>query len=184
MTFSYLGADLSKIIKKFTKNGTNYHIEYLDGSESNYYHGDPNHGEYLKKMMIEQAKERQKRISLENQKGLETNAVLAQCSSIVAVIFAIGEKSIPAVLLFGTIALCTTIYAKSERTKRKELEKYQLFFNMEDDLDIVNATEFMKEIEFEPMYQKFLDISTLDEFELSEIKTLHRKLEEEKRSRQ
>jgi len=55
-----------------------------------------------------------------------------------------------------------------------------LFFEMYNSLDEINKSEFMKCIEFENIYQKTLDIDTIDDFSYDEIKTLYRKFKGEK----
>ena len=63
MTFTYEGADLSKIIKKYFKNGNNYTIQYLDGTNFDYCSLASNEEQNIKCNMIKQAIERQVNIS-------------------------------------------------------------------------------------------------------------------------
>ena len=42
MNFSYEGADRSKIINKYIREGNNYTIEYLNGDISSFYSTDEN----------------------------------------------------------------------------------------------------------------------------------------------
>lgn len=180
MTFTYLGADLSEIISKFTYANNNYHIEYLDGSEVDYYNDDPDHSKQIKSLMIEQALKRHRMMESDRNRGLEDVAKFGQFVSVVAIIAAINDQSIPAAGLFTMSFLWMTCIASDKKRKRKELEKYGMFFDMKDNLDTINSPEYMEEIEPEHIYQRELDIDSIDDFTHAEVKILYRKLKQEK----
>ena len=68
MNFTYDGADLSQVIKKYSKEKNNYIIEYLDGSKASYLCCSDSEEDKIKSKMINQAFERQENISLPKMK--------------------------------------------------------------------------------------------------------------------
>lgn len=180
MKFLYPGADLSKIIKSFKQDGCLFTIEYFDGEVSSYYCSDPNRAQQIKNKMYNQALERQEIMTKNNNRLGETMILYSQ------IIFALGlvdniknERDFLTFLI--ALMMVINAYCQVQGVREKiELDKYRMFFELYNSLDEVNKSEFMKCIEFENMYQKQLDIDTVDDFSYSDIRTLYRKLNEQK----
>ena len=178
MTFTYEGADLSKIIKKYFKNGNNYTIQYLDGTNFDYCSLASNEEQNIKCNMIKQAIERQVNIST---KSISTINYVSLLNSILSAIgTSIGiknNKEILSIILFILLPFSLYNYKKSS-SKLNELKKYRMFLELIDDLDKINNSQFLKCIEFDNYYQKQFDINTLDEYSYRDVKTIYKKFKE------
>lgn len=64
MTFTYDGSDLGQIIKRFSNDGINFYLEYLDGSISSYTRSNENERQRIINLMIHQARKRDEHINL------------------------------------------------------------------------------------------------------------------------
>lgn len=178
MKFAWPNADLSKIIKCFSNEGCVFHVEYLDGTKSDYFCSDPEHIKEIKKQMLEQAWQRQKEMDT---KDYDLGKLMLLYSEVVLGLGAYtGFKNEQEFMAFLCTLLCAfnLLVITHGIQVKKELEKFKLFFEMYEHLDEVNKSEFLKTIEFETIYQKQLDIDTIDQFSLGDVKILHRKLEE------
>lgn len=175
MTFSYPGADISKIIKYFYVDGHNYNVYYMDGTESEYTCYNEQEKERLTKLMIDQAIQRQEVLS--DMSNLKKQLYISNSCVIASTIFtALGAKiNSSAIVTIGFVgALVSLVISSGERKKIKELKKYKLFLEMVNDLDKINKPEILKSIEFEPIYQVPLDITTVDQFTYGDIKFIHK----------
>lgn len=178
MKFTYDGADLSETIKSFKHDGWQYTIEYFDGTSTNFVCSNEEQIKNIKQKMYEQAVERQDIMADYNYPLKVTLGLYLHIINTTAFTISISCKADFLTWLFSLGGLLNLfLLTKNVRIKR-ELEKYLLFFKMYNHLDEVNKAKFMECIEFDHMYQKRLDIDTVDEFSLGEVKTLYRHLEE------
>ncbi|MBQ6841320.1 MAG: hypothetical protein IJO63_04315 [Bacilli bacterium] len=178
MKFAWPEADLSNIIKKFSYRGTSFHIEYFDGSVSDYYCSDPNHANEVKSLMYSQAGQRQEIMQNKDYKVGRTMLLFTELVSGLGVHFSIKSEDDLMTFLYSLLIAFNLLVLSHGAKVERELEKFKLFFEMYDHLDEVNKSSFMKAIEFENIYQKNLDIHTVDDFSFADIKVLHRKLQE------
>jgi len=170
--------DLGKIIKNFTYDGCNFHIEYYDGTSSDYICSDPQHAQKIKDLMYNQAMERQIDLSACDFNINENCMILAQLFNTFGFGYGAFKESSFLLVLFGILTGINVIELIKNAAARREFEKYLIFFELFEDKEIVNNSKFMECIEYDHLYQKRLDIDTVDEFTLGELRTLKRKLNE------
>lgn len=175
MTFTYDGADLSKVIECIHCEDNNFNIYYLDGSKSTYVCSSEDEKEKIKKLMIEQAIERQKNIIYISALSSENMANVAGILGFagLAVIETIFAKKLDLHALANLII--TSLYTKKYLTTNaqlKELKKYKMFLELLDNLDEIN-------LQFEENDLP-LGIDTLDEFSYSEVKGWYKYYKKEK----
>lgn len=177
MTFTYEGADLGTIIKSFSQNGLNFHVEYMDGSESNYYCSNDEEYERLTNLMVEQAILRNEKMQLET---LDIKKQLAKFTTFLASYLSVlsinRQKD-----LIGIISILITITSlknfRDIKKKIAELKKYQIFIEIMDEIKLVNESKLLECIEFDHMYQIPLTINHLDEYSFREMKRIRNNLE-------
>lgn len=175
MTFTYLDADSSKIIKSFSVDGYNYTIIYLDGSVSQYTSYSENEKFRLTKIMLDQAIDRQENM---DEKYLVKSMKVCYLNSILSAIlggFNLVNRNTIGAIIFIIKSLIELKYSMSINKKVNELKKYKLFLEMVKDLDEINKSGILKCIEFENIYQIPLDITTVDEYSYSDIKKIYKK---------
>lgn len=173
MNFTYDGADLGKIIKSFSNNGDNFSLEYLDGSVSSYVCSNNNERQRIINLMIKQAEERQENINLDKlELRKKCDLIITAISSVVASVHINNNKQLLLVLLFLFVFI--NYEYKITNRKVKELKKYKLFLELLPYLEEVNNPEILKCVEFDKIYQKDLDITTLDEYSYSQVKTIYK----------
>ena len=176
MTFTYEGADLSTTIKSFSKNGCNYHIVYMDGSESIYYCSREDEEERLYNIMLSQVLERNEKINLkELELSREILKIIMALSGYLFVL-SLKEQEITYSLISVLISLFSIKNFRERRKKLKEIKKYQIFIEIMDRIKNVNEAELLKCIEFETFYQKPLNLSYLDEYSLGDMKRIRTEL--------
>ena len=175
MNFTYYGANLSEIIKTYKKNGYSYHIEYLDGSSSDYTCYNEEEELKIKSTMLKQAMERQDKMGeeyIENSKNFNKIATIA--SAIGTVYFTSNSKLLLTMLSTAVLLPAADLWMKKNKAL-KELKKYRMFLEMANDLSEVNQTELLKTIEFDTLYQTPLSIENLDEFTYGDVKSIYKK---------
>lgn len=172
MTFNY--DDEESTIRHFIYDEGLYYIDYLDGSTSKY-HADINHCKELEKIMINQAKERDKKY-YDNYKK---NKLYETASFVTTVLFFIqtnniAYKNMTLLLCIGIIlsllSLCTTVKIKYES---KEIKKYHDFLSIVEKVKDKNSKII---VDFEKNNGHTLDINNLDLYTNVEIKQLMKKL--------
>ena len=176
MTFVNVLTNPETIIKDYVKNGDNYTVSYMDGSESSYYCVEENHGEILRQTMLLQAYERQGLESINMMKTRKDLSLVALLLSVLCTVSFIKNKH-AALSPFTILLMAGLLIKRSEYAyKLKELKKYKLFFELLPHLDDINRTEFLKHIEFDTMYQTPLDINTVDEYTYGEMKAIYKRV--------
>lgn len=171
--------DLGKIIKKYKVNGNNYHIDYMDGSESNFFCSNENYDKELRDIMIKQAIERQKEFDLKtiSKQNLFNTILLLVNLSLMPCFINNNDSTIIALSILILVAI---IYKRRKNKKQiKELKKYKMFLEMINDIEYINNAGVLKCIEFENIYQKPFDIDTLDEYSYSDVKTIYKKVKKQ-----
>lgn len=177
MTFTYDGADLKTTIKRYESFGNYYHIEYLDGSCSNYYCSDEKETERIENVMRKQAIDRQRMMDVEEiirtvHKNL-AGASLTFLSS--SVLYNYNEFSLCALTMAGA-GICLN-GAKTGISRVKELKKYKLFLEMEENLSGIDECELLSEVEPDHIYQIPFTINHVDDYSSREMKILSKKMD-------
>ncbi len=174
MTFNYEDADLSKTIGKIITDDSSCEIKYLDGN-SEFRNVDEEDLKKIKKDMLEQAIERQKKIDIDKLKLTKNIYLVGSALCAVALqAFRGNSELIPAFLILCFLII--GIYKFNLNNKYlREMKKYKLFLEFVDDLDIVNQSSSLKLVCFDNIYQIPVDIDTIDEyFSYSDIKILNK----------
>lgn len=178
MNFSYDGADTSKLIKRYKKDGNNYTIEYLNGDISTFYSTGDNDEQNIMNTMIEQIIERQDKIDIISINNLKHLGVCTSLFSAVMLYANIIHENRELLLpILGLIS--GIIISKNESKKIKELKKYKLFLEMTKDNPMRKVDdEWLDYIEFDKLYQIPLNVNTVDDYSYSDIKLLSKKMKE------
>jgi len=175
MNFSYEGASLDKIIKKYSKKDFEYFIQYLDGSSSLYISDDIKEEDKIKELMLAQAIEREEKFK----KGeIDATIFINMIGSIIScagVSLCNFNKLDLLKLLFFSFLVVNLCSARSNKKKLKELKKYKMFLELINELSEseLNSSKYTKAYEAENIYAKTLNINTVDEFSLGEIKSIY-----------
>lgn len=182
MTFTHDDADLSRVIRKYIREGYNYHVEYLDNSIDNYVCYDECEELNIVNIMIEQALERQEKMSMESLaevKNMSTMASLLGAFSS-GVFFKNGKQGLA---LLSFIALTAGISTSKSKTKMlKELKKYQMFLNVISDIPYNELEEkWIEYIKTDKLYTQPFDINHLDNHSYSTVKSFYKKLNSNKK---
>lgn len=180
MKYLKYDAEPGKIIKHYTVNGSNYKIDYMDGSTGAYFCSNEDEESRLIDLMISQAKDRNNDFrSKEEKQRLALNV----CGFVYSLMISGGFVEIDNHFLATIMGLVACLFGVSlvEKIKKsREVNKYDLFFEMMEDLDVVNNSKFLEEVEFDHFYQKPFDINNIDDYSFAEVKALYRKLQKEK----
>lgn len=179
MTFVFNEEDASKTVNRYERNGCNFHVTYVDGSEGNYYISTPE--EEVKRLENEMVKAialRAKQAKIPEWRMYRmilgeilmlaaTGATIKDENALITSVFLAGT------VIFGRLAI-------KELLQRKELKKYDMIMEMYNDLDVVNSQEYKDSIEFDHFYQKDLSLSSADDFTYGEVRSLYKKYKSEK----
>lgn len=173
MTFTYEGANLSETIKDFFKQGNRYTINYLDNSSSSYICYNDNEVQRIKNTMVQQAIERQNKISKKDLLlGLKCYLIGFGISTGEFILLLNNEDYILKLLTLGT-SILTYKGCNSVINKLLELKKYKMFLELNEYLKEINKGDFLKCIEFDNFYQIPFGIDTLDDYKYSKVKTIY-----------
>ena len=181
MRFTYDGADLSKIIKRYKKNKNEYLIEYLDGSFNRYISYKDNEEERIKKQMIEQAKQRNELFDYRFLNFADSTYLIGSFVSVVGLALSL-IKNENDFKFFWLVALIISMRKFNKTGKKlKELEKYKLFLELIEELGEkeLNSPKYTKCYEFDNIFVDKLDIGTLDNFTYSNIEKVYKKYKSE-----
>lgn len=176
MTFTYDGADLSTTIKTFSREGCNYHITYLDGSESHYYCSSEDEEERLYSLLLDQVLKRDENMQLkEIELSKEILKITMLLSSYLFVLSTVEQES-----LYSLISILAGIFSiknyRERRRKINELKKYKIFVDIMDRIKEVRESELLKCVEFDTFYQIPLKLTHLDEYTLGDMKRIRTEL--------
>lgn len=176
MNFSYDGADLSKIIRRYTRNQNEYSVEYLDGSSRCYVSYVEDEEDIIKKEMLEQAKQRDKLFDRRFLSFVDNGYLLSGFISALGLSVA-QIKDEQSFKTFWIATLLFSIYKfRFSGKKIEELEKYKLFLKLIDVLGEkeLNSSKYTKCYEADNIYAQKLDINNLDKFSFRDIKRIQR----------
>jgi len=174
MNFTYEGADFGKTIKKFYKEGNGFYIEYLDNSFSYYTCYNEKEEQRIIDIMMKQAVERDENINLTKFEIKKICSLVAAIISLFGTITAFENNKQAYFLILMTLSAIVINEYKTTSKEIKELKKYKLFLELAPNLKEVNDPELLKCIEFDKIYQKHFDITTLDEHSYSQVKTIYK----------
>lgn len=169
--------DLSEIIKNYTRNNDHYKIEYLDGSISEYYNSDNKYEETLMYRMTKEALIRDKNLYEKYKKYLKIDLLEFLLS-----IFALGLSQNVKLIFCIAILYLPFLLAKSLKdiTKYIELEKYHDYLSIREDLKKTENRDILDIIEFDKIYQKPLNITTVDDYSAINLKILKKEINRRK----
>lgn len=169
--------DLSKIIKNYTRNNNNYKIKYLDGSISEYYNSDNKYEEILLNRMTKEALTRDKKLYEKYKKYLKIDLLEFLLS-----IFALDLSKDIKLIYCAVVIYISFLLIKSLKhiIKYIELEKYHDYLLIKEDLKKPENSNILDIIEFDKMYQKPLNISTVDDYNAIDLKILKKEINRRK----
>ena len=169
--------DLSEIIGNYTRNNDYYKIEYLDGSISEYYNSDNKHEEILMYRMTKEALIRDKNLYEKYKKYIKTDLIKFLFS------ISILKISTKVELLFCIMFIYITFLIEkslSDISKYKELSKYHDYLSIREDLKKIENRDILDIIEFDKIYQKPLNITTVDDYSAINLKILKKEINRRK----
>ena len=177
MTFTYDGADLSKVIQDIYLENGKCVVTYLDGSTDEYYCEDNNEIERLKQLMITQALERQEKMDTDKLELIKHSCSLGKFFSIL-ILLASAKGYIDESFINLSIALFAVSFgfSKNANPKLKELKKYKLFLELLSKYSINDISDCVKKTKGDDLYLPPLDINTLDNFSYGYVKSLHKSM--------
>lgn len=174
MNFTYEGADWGKVIKNFSNEGNNFRIEYLDNSVSSYTCSNENERQRIIGIMIEQAIVRDENFDLTKLEIRRICSLVATAVSLFGTLTAFKNSKQVYFLALMTLSACVINEFKTTNKEIKELKKYKLFLELASNLKEVNDSELLKCIEFDKIYQKHFDITTLDDHSYNQVKAIYK----------
>lgn len=181
MNFSYQGADTSKIIKKYKKDGHIYTIEYMNGDISSFCSTDENSEQKIIDTMVDQIIERQDKININLLNNIKN---LGLCTSLfsVASLYANFINDKKELLLFPVLGLIIGIKIYNDQVKNiHELKKYKMFLEMTNNSTMrIVEDKWLDYIELDKSCQIPLNINTIDDYSYKDIKLLSKKMKEKK----
>ena len=171
MTFCGENQNKSEIITKVEKRNNYYTLQYLDGSEVSFYNNDKNYYKKLETQLIEQAEERNYCNVVKTDKWCNFFVAI---SSLCLTNIAIREN----ILSLACVSFIASLYYVSQWRKNskrlKELKKYKIL--LENYEEFKNDPNIAKVIEFEPLYREPVNIFTIDNFSLYDMKLMQKSL--------
>lgn len=182
MKYGYEGADCSKLIKKYEISDNKIIITYLDGSVYTMPYSIENEKDILD-LMLEQAKDRSKATTIFRQNSFGKHMLsLGAISSAGAISYFLGMSvidmpSAKACCAAAGVALSACSLVEGAISLRyfdqiKELEKYDIYLSIREDIKLANKKKLFKGINKECN----LYINTLDNFSLRDLKKIKKNL--------
>lgn len=173
MTF-YDGEENEKIISEYKINGNYVEIIYLDGSSELVDKTDGIIKEIDNELEIF-AKKRDKDLYKNLEMERNRNLVLFLVSLPLSLMSI--KRNILSIILVSLLINCYSFCKYLENNKKlKELKKYRLYLSMMNDLKKDKNKDITKVIEFDSFYREPININTLDEFSLREVKIIKKEL--------
>ena len=173
MTF-YDGEENEKIISGYKINGNYVEIIYLDGSSELVDKTDGIIKEIdneLEKFDEIKDKDLYKDLEMERNRNLILFLVSLPLSLMSI------KRNILSIILVSLLINCYSFCKYLDNNKKlKELKKYRLYLSMMNDLKKDKNKDITKVIEFDSFYREPININTLDEFSLREVKIIKKEL--------
>lgn len=165
-----------EIIKKYSKNNDWYEILYLNGECDYYYNPKKEHELEIQEKMLKQAIKRYDEL-YKKYKSDNIKSTILFLISLPTSYLSISRNLLINFLISSLIASIALTSMNDLRKKLKELKKYKIFIEIRKDLEKSENRNILDIIEFDKMYQKPLNINTLDEYNLWEIKCLKKEID-------
>lgn len=173
MTF-YDGEENEKIISEYKINGNYVEIIYLDGSSELVDKTDGIIKEIDNELEIF-AKKRDKDLYKDLEMERNRNLILFLVSLPLCLMSI--KRNILSIILVSLLINYYSFYKYLDNNKKiKELKKYRLYLSMMNDLKKDKNQDITKVIEFDSFYREPININTLDEFSLREVKIIKKEL--------
>lgn len=173
MTF-YDGEENEKIISGYKINGNYVEIIYLDGSSELVDKTDGIIKEIDNELEIF-AKKRDKDLYKDLEMERNRNLILFLVSLPLCLMSI--KRNILSIILVSLLINYYSFYKYLDNNKKiKELKKYRLYLSMMNDLKKDKNQDITKVIEFDSFYREPININTLDEFSLREVKIIKKEL--------
>lgn len=190
MNFCSRMQDESEIITKIEKidnNRNDYVIHYLDGREVTLYNQDEFYITMLGYIMLDQAIERDRRLyGLKKENFLINILMSALTIEMYAGLTAIAPKDYKSLAVISSAFMSTMAIKITADSKKQlnELKKYRIYLNMRKELEKQENKDITKILEIDPYRRKKLNINTIDEFKLREVKLIKKELKRRSNNKQ
>lgn len=176
MTF-YDNEDLSNIIKEYRFKDNRYIIRYLDNSVSEFVCTKDNYNKILEEKMYNQAKDRNEKLYNKVKKELYLSLQMG-CLSFMSLVFTHKSN----ILFMDCLIIILLIYSlkeiKNNAKKLHELYKYKLYISIKKDLEKEENKTILDILDYDKFFQNpVLNLSNLDTYSLSDIKTLKKEID-------
>lgn len=180
MKFSYEGANLGEIIRKYEVSDEMIAIYLLDRKNPFVIPYNTDVEQKIQECMIEQAKKRQERMNLNEYNKQLSNAVLVSLFGGVFSVFSTAglmtAEQVNAQSYFGGLLVYTSsatilssLIALKQNKKVKELKKYDIYLSISEQLNNVCDTRLYEGISSK---RQNLNINTLDNYSLKELESI------------
>ena len=177
MTFCSELQDKNEIIKKAECSNNFYNIDYLDGSCSSFINSDKEFLKQIEDKMINQAIDR----DIDEFDMININKCVNLFLSLCTLSFTnvvLNEKLLPLACVGFALTLYCLNNVRKNSKKLNELKKYRILLkNYEEFKNNPNISEV---VEFESLYREPVNIFTIDNFSLSDIKAMKKVLKNKK----
>ena len=194
MNFCSRMQDESEIITKIEKidNNRNYYvIHYLDGREVTLYNQDEFYITMLGYIMLDQAIERDRRLYKLRKEDFYKSIfmsfmIIMYCLSCTIMTRETDKRMLYTMyLLFeASVSVWSIKVIKDNKTTLDELKKYRIYLNMRKELEKQENKDITKILETDPYRRKKLNINTIDDFTLRDVKIVKKELKRRSNNKQ
>lgn len=176
MNFISKKMDPSETIKKYCKEGDIYFVQYMDETWNKYFCSSNKEEQRLQKTMLDQALKRQSDFDEEAYDyNFKRNINLINLSVSALSLSAFVGNNKTFVFYFTLCFIIFNIIRSIINTSKiRELKKYKLFFELYNELDKINNSKLLKELEFDNFHREKISINTLDNYSYGDIKYLYK----------
>lgn len=180
MKFGYEGANLSELIRKYKVSNQMMAINFLDDKGSFIIPYNEEVEQQIQDYMIEQAKLRKENMDLnEYNNDLSRTVSLSLVGGGFSIFSTVGlitaeqiftQSYFGSLLVYaGAITILSSLVAIKQNKKVKELKKYDIYLSIREQLDNICDTKLYEGVS--PKRQS-LNINTLDDYSLKELKDI------------
>lgn len=194
MNFCSRMQDESEIITKIEKidnNRNDYVIHYLDGREVTLYNQDEFYITMLGYIMLDQAIERDRRLYKLRKEDFYKSIfmsfmIIMYCLSCTIMTRETDKRMLYTMyLLFeASVSVWSIKVIKDNKTTLDELKKYRIYLNMRKELEKQENKDITKILETDPYRRKKLNINTIDDFTLRDVKIVKKELKRRSNNKQ
>lgn len=178
MTFGYVGESKKDLISDYKVSGDKILVNFLDGSTYSTPFSNKNELKILS-IMLKQAEDRRDKGSLEKTEKMVIAHCMGMITTFLVTTFSIATLSaaqmVPTfVIVYFTLGMLANHYGLlQQRYKLDELQKYDIFLDMKDELETASKEEVFKGVKNK---QKTLNINTIDKYSLDEVRQINSNL--------